>query len=594
MSTLTELVKNRRSSGESVTQSLIGGVKERLKEKLDPRRFFNQRGILVALFPKLKAYSSSGSPKVGKSKSKIKDISPSSDMEDPTLNRIKKNTEIFAINSNSLSGISRDVNVLRHNFQKLALFVTGKSNETTDAFFLKEQEREKLFESKFAKERARRLKEKIDESNRKSKKKRFSWLTLLGVAGATGAGFLIMDFFMNKEESLLKKMYKDLSGPANDLMTNGISYLDEVIDGTVTPVLNEYTDILSESINQLIDSIDKEFTLSSLVDRLSGDKSLTDFDLSAKTEELRIGMGERFSKISIFPEAQAATMPSMMFTEQSVGDGQAPSRIPIPGRGRLTDLVVAGESGRGPEAYNAVNYAALNAGFQVTSSKKMTEMTIGEVLEMQKTMPKSSAVGRYQIIQETLRGAVDTLGLPLTQRFDEQTQDRIFNEVLIGSKRQNLSNFIQGKSDNIDAAMLDLSKEFASMPVPYNVTRPRGAGGRNDPGGQVMAGQSYYHGLVGNRANKTINEVRAALLSERGSVSNLQGTVVQPLTRNSETTSNIMDASSELMLDEQQTKIPAKVSYVDKTPSADTQGQPKTRDSKESLDPLRMLVDNIA
>ena len=53
-SRLTEIVKARRESGEGVTSSLAGGIKERLKEKLDPRRMFNQNGLLTALFPKLK------------------------------------------------------------------------------------------------------------------------------------------------------------------------------------------------------------------------------------------------------------------------------------------------------------------------------------------------------------------------------------------------------------------------------------------------------------------------------------------------------------------------------------------------------------
>ena len=55
---LTEIIKSRRESGEGITSSLAGGLKERLKEKFDIRRALPQGGLLTSLFPKLKAYKS--------------------------------------------------------------------------------------------------------------------------------------------------------------------------------------------------------------------------------------------------------------------------------------------------------------------------------------------------------------------------------------------------------------------------------------------------------------------------------------------------------------------------------------------------------
>ena len=114
-SRLTEIVKARRESGEGVTSSLAGGIKERLKEKLDPRRMFNQNGLLTALFPKLKSYKSD-TPKV-------EDIKPvASDSlatTKPLFDSISVNTKIIAKNSMALPLIQKDTNLMRQTLKKI-------------------------------------------------------------------------------------------------------------------------------------------------------------------------------------------------------------------------------------------------------------------------------------------------------------------------------------------------------------------------------------------------------------------------------------------------------------------------------------------
>ena len=63
MASLADVVSSYRKSGVGVAGSLAGGIKEKLKEKMDPRRFINQKGILPALFPGLKAFKASGPTK---------------------------------------------------------------------------------------------------------------------------------------------------------------------------------------------------------------------------------------------------------------------------------------------------------------------------------------------------------------------------------------------------------------------------------------------------------------------------------------------------------------------------------------------------
>jgi len=62
----------------------------------------------------------------------------------------------------------------------------------------------------------------------------------------------------------------------------------------------------------------------------------------------------------------------------------------------------------------------------------LTDKTLNEILDLGKHMraqpgnPNSSALGRYQIVGDTLRDAIDKLGLdPKTTKFDEATQDKV-------------------------------------------------------------------------------------------------------------------------------------------------------------------------
>jgi hypothetical protein len=86
---------------------------------------------------------------------------------------------------------------------------------------------------------------------------------------------------------------------------------------------------------------------------------------------------------------------------------------------------------------------------------------------------------------------------------DATTQDLLFTEGLIKQKRQNVADYLAGRSDNRDAAILDLAKEFASVGVPY----PAGKATRR--------GESYYAGIGGNQAHNSPDQVGAALDADR-------------------------------------------------------------------------------
>jgi muramidase (phage lysozyme) len=102
--------------------------------------------------------------------------------------------------------------------------------------------------------------------------------------------------------------------------------------------------------------------------------------------------------------------------------------------------------------------------------RNLTGMTLAEVDRMQSEMLRhpennlnSSAAGRYQITQTTLRGLVRELGLdPENTRFDQATQDRLATALM---QRRGLGDYQAGR---ISAADFQgrLAQEWASIPDP--------------------------------------------------------------------------------------------------------------------------------
>ena len=147
----------------------------------------------------------------------------------------------------------------------------------------------------------------------------------------------------------------------------------------------------------------------------------------------------------------------------------------------------------------------------VRGGKQLSEMTIGEIMKYQsindpKNEDRLFAVGQYQVIPDTMKQAVKGLGLNESAIFDQQTQDNI-GMWIIKNKRGKLGDYIDGGSVSEDEALLELAKEFASFPVPYDM--------KDGKGNNLKAGESYYKYSGGNKANHSVEESKAILRSER-------------------------------------------------------------------------------
>jgi len=157
--------------------------------------------------------------------------------------------------------------------------------------------------------------------------------------------------------------------------------------------------------------------------------------------------------------------------------------------GALLDLIGKGESGGN---YNAL-VGGRKGGPKVAGSADLTNMTIAEVQQMQKSMigqgHASTAVGKYQMIADTLKEQVAKSGLdPTKTKFDQKTQDLLAQQLVDQAG--------YGKKDT-GTVMKNLAGTWASLP-------------------KDMSGRGAYDGFNGNKSGINPNDLVAAIQAPAG------------------------------------------------------------------------------
>jgi murein DD-endopeptidase MepM/ murein hydrolase activator NlpD len=205
---------------------LAGGIKDRLREKFDPRQLINQRGLMTTLFPGLKTYQSktSGAPRVaGKS------IEQSSlDVSDikPIFENIQNDSKLTAKNLSVLPSIHRDFNVIRQNVVKLLKLEKIDAATRADMFFKAAAKREEMYESQLS---------KIKEEKKSPEKIKS------GISGGSVLDFLVFGGILTLTILSIEKV-----GEAIDKIKN--------ID--LKEALDDFTNFLSISVEKIFSSLD--------------------------------------------------------------------------------------------------------------------------------------------------------------------------------------------------------------------------------------------------------------------------------------------------------------------------------------------------
>jgi muramidase (phage lysozyme) len=152
----------------------------------------------------------------------------------------------------------------------------------------------------------------------------------------------------------------------------------------------------------------------------------------------------------------------------------------------LLQLIARAES---KDNYNAYFGNASN------TAVNFTAMSLAEVLQWQADFVRSgspsSAVGRYQIMNTTLTGLVQQLGLDKNEKFDQPMQDKLAITLL---ERRGSEDYVNNQLSRNEFAA-NLAREWAALP---KVT------GKNPSA-------SYYAGDGLNKSLVSVDDVQKAI-----------------------------------------------------------------------------------
>lgn len=159
-------------------------------------------------------------------------------------------------------------------------------------------------------------------------------------------------------------------------------------------------------------------------------------------------------------------------------------------------------------------------------SPPLVQRTIAEVMQWQAPLgpnnrpnPRkpSTAAGRYQMLYDTINETTQNLKIDRTQtRFTPEVQDAlIINRLESFRKYKDWKALKLGvdEKENSEKFMIQLAMEFASVPVPYALSK--NALGKAGPARDITKGQSFYAGDGLNKAHHNPDSFLAALIDIR-------------------------------------------------------------------------------
>ena len=153
----------------------------------------------------------------------------------------------------------------------------------------------------------------------------------------------------------------------------------------------------------------------------------------------------------------------------------------------LFNLISRGEGG--PNAMNQGTIGGKIVGSTLDSQTiigvKLTTLTLQQLMERQAYEMNTNnpqinnygvfAAGKFQFIPDTLKAVVASSGMAETKLFDENTQNLLALE-LIRTSAPAAYRYVQGQSNDLDAAINELARQWASLPKTSGITAYAGTG----------------------------------------------------------------------------------------------------------------------
>jgi hypothetical protein len=144
-SRLSEIYRSEKKAGGG----LGSAVGKSLKEKIDPRKMFDQNGLLVSMFSSLKAYNATAKNKTSQ---KTSGSSGGGGIDNSILSSIAATSSLTAKNTMALPMMARDMNLMKSNIFKLVKLQGGSANTNkTDVFWKNAKERNSIYENTIGK-----------------------------------------------------------------------------------------------------------------------------------------------------------------------------------------------------------------------------------------------------------------------------------------------------------------------------------------------------------------------------------------------------------------------------------------------------------
>lgn len=161
---------------------------------------------------------------------------------------------------------------------------------------------------------------------------------------------------------------------------------------------------------------------------------------------------------------------------------QAEQMVAIVSSSAVSFDLLRKEIAKGEGSYDSYNRGKAGDSMNNPLNIKISEMSIGDIASKQ-NKKELLAVGKYQFIPITFNETVSAMGLSADTIFNASIQETMFNYLIGPVKRKILHGYLTGKHNDIDAAIDDLCKEFASMPCSDGSGRYGGKAGNKSYGG---------------------------------------------------------------------------------------------------------------